>query len=981
MPNRFSHRRRLRRFRSGGIISAIGAAVMLAASSGQAEDAHFTVSRRVINADLPAISATIEAFGNGARFVRGGGFEYSEYRDRIIAAEDAPSRVIAPDWAISGWDSLPEGALDGAAVRVFRIENGAMRLVAEDRVAEGGHAASGWVKLGGRRHVLPPAARESVLAWEPFYRPGARTWFTLRAVGEDGSLSAPAGAVLLTSPEGPRRNAARKADAFGRMTKPQSTFRVQLADAPAGAASGPDAPLPPEDLTVATGPDGLPVLRWRAATGGAEAAGWALYRSQTDPALHRGYALELEGETQVRAGDMIFLGKQVRDMTRAGFETDRIWDAGGVEGRRPGPISSWRDDDPTLSWRLRPHAADTPVSEPGRTYLEVSVGRGGKLRLDGGGFAGTDQNWYEVFEPGQSYVAEAWVRGSRTARGFFRLDGPNFYAKSMRPMSFRVTPEWQLVRGRFTPARLLEEGQGGVGFYIEGPGRFDIDNFRIYREDAPYMAMPSRDAERLRNAGVEVLRYHSTVRTKSATYDLEGLTDPPGLGSSTLANGSLAQVLDVSARTGIAPWVQIEPHLDDAEWLGLLEYLAAPAGGSPWADKRADQGQDAPWTETFDKIYVELGNETWNGIFAPWAFQGMTDAVTGKVYDAGEVYGLFQQRVIDLLKSSPLWAQAGLEDKIVFVLGGWNINAYGERAAAHSPDSDMVGVAPYIGGWDVGESLPTGAPEDYFALLNWVSQAGIPEARMHMHEAEKLGRSVEIGTYEGGPGYVLNVAGRRLTPEETLQQERVMKSQAVGVAALDNYLALANAGYRLQNFFSFGAGDLWRTHAHWWDGGQDHPAWKLVGLYNREWRGDMLAVETRAAPTVDLPEIRRRKAMDDAPLVAAYAARREGRVNLFLVSRRIPGVETPEEDGCTPVSVDLPFARAGKVTLHRMTGPYDGNNLNRDAVRVETLELPPLDGPLVLGAKGDAQTEAATGAAACGLPPASAFLYVFEDLR
>ncbi len=57
-------------------------------------------------------------------------------------------------------------------------------------------------------------------------------------------------------------------------------------------------------------------------------------------------------------------------------------------------------------------------------------------------------------------------------------------------------------------------------------------------------------------------------------------------------------------------------------------------------------------------MIFELSNETWNWIFAPWTFDSMTDAATGRTYLSSEVYGLFQEYVVRVLQSSPYWSPA-----------------------------------------------------------------------------------------------------------------------------------------------------------------------------------------------------------------------------------------------------------------------------------------------------------------------------------
>lgn len=956
-----------------GLAAALGVLILLGAGSepAQASEARFAVTGEVINPDLPAISATIVGRGlaNGSRFVAGGGFEPAIFRNAFLVTEDAPDRVIAEPSTISGWDSWREGAFDGADIDIWRIENGVFRLVRSDRVAAGGFHASGWNPMPTGRRIVPGDVTRAELIWEPWYRPDADTWFMVRAMAADGTLSPPSEAVQASSGD-PEQRRGKNEDAPGFIR-----FEVR----PKEGSGGPAAP---RDVRVIQGPDGRPHLSWFPSAGGPRPAGYVIYRSQTPPERHSGYFFALEGatgKTGVRAGDLAMLRKTFLEISREGFETDRIWEAGGAEQLRSRAVRFWPEELPDVDWRLRPHAADTPVEDAGQTYLELKVGWGKTAQLDGGGFSGTHQSFYEVLRV-QPYRVEAWIRSEGPGRVSFHLVGPNDLTKTQRPIFFESGPTWRKVSTEFTPSHVLTEGMGSLRLQFDGPGVFSVDNFRIYRADAPYLDLLPEDYARLREARLSALRTHALVRTGEETYDLAQLTGAGGLAGGTQGGGTLPQQLGIAARAEVDPWLQIEPHLTTEEWTGLVEYLAAPAVAGPWAAKRARQGREAPWTDAFGRIYLELGNETWNQIFSPWIFHGMTDAVTGEGYKPGEVYGMFQEQVIATLRASPWWAKARLDDKVTFVLGGWNINAYGTLAAGRSPHSSLVTLAPYIGGWDADQGLPTQEPGVYSDILNWVSQNSLPNARKHMALAKEVLQAghapLEVGTYEAGPGYVMKgLKGAKVTKEQAEVQERVMKSQAVGTATLDNFLAQAAVGYRLQNFFAYGEGERWNSHALWQDGGQAYPSWKLIALMNREGLGDMLKVETFATPAIDLPKGRRKEAVDDAPLTAVYATRHGDRLNVFVLSRRIPDYPTQGEDGCTPVEIALPFGSADKVTLHRMAAPYDADNVTADDVKIETLDLPLPGDPSRFALTPE------TGAQACGLPAAATFLYVFEGVK
>lgn len=167
-----------------------------------------------------------------------------------------------------------------------------------------------------------------------------------------------------------------------------------------------------------------------------------------------------------------------------------------------------------------------------------------------------------------------------------------------------------------------------------------------------------------------------------------------------------------------------------------------------------------------------------------------------------------------------------------------------------------------------------------------------------------------------------------------------MKSLASGSATLDAFLMRAVEGFSLQNFFTFGPGPRWRSHAVAHRGVHAHPPWTLLSLFNTAALGDFLEVETREVPRADLPEARRRQAVEDAPLIGAYATRQGDRMALILISRQVPGYPRRGSSGESRVRVDLPFSRVSGIRRFEMTGDYDTHTLEAEAVRVVETELP-----------------------------------------
>ncbi|MEM8633366.1 MAG: carbohydrate binding domain-containing protein [Pseudomonadota bacterium] len=931
----------------------------------QAEDAHFVVTNTVVNADLQPFTATIGAIGNGHRLSRDSGFEPLVFRTMMQTTAPSSNQIVASPQAISNWDSWQTGALDGAEVEILRIENGAFRSVRRDRISEGGHQASGWRRVTPRDQVIDPTVQRYDFAWKNWNRPGVPYHFTVRAVDRNGRLSPPARHVSVTAP-----------DAFPR---PRPAVENALVEIKSTEVEGRLAV--PTNLTGILTDQNTARLAWNPVRG---AVGYVIYRSDVPPSEHRGYSLTLEGTgPALKAGDLAIIRTRFLRAERGRRLTHRVWNANQAGRAFKNGLLGWSDEAGNGDWSLVPHDANTQVSEPGETHLRATLVQGERLTVGHWNHSGLDQTWYEVLEPGRTYRFEVWMRGQTTRPVTFALTG--FYGSRnarVNPVSFTVTPDWQRYTATFqVPAVHPSRQAGRMQLRLEGPGVFDIDNFRIYRDDAPFLAFLPEDVSRLKASGMGALRTHGFIKTGQATYDLAELTNPGGA-ANTPGGNTLPQTLAEMANFAMDPWLQIEPHFTREEWLGLAEYLAAPftrgiddPNALPWAAKRAAQGQ-GPWADRFDQILFEIGNETWNRLFAPWTFPPMTDAATGARYSAGAVYGLYQEYVLAILRESPYWPE--LSRVLVPVIGGWSGSSgwagfdYGLDATAVSPTTPFMTHAAYNGGWDENAGPATPDARGLSAVLTHVLQTSIFRAERHRSAAARIGAErgapVFTGTYEAGPGYVMNgLNGRRVSEEEAAQQELAMKSVAAGTATLDAFLMRASYGQRLQNFFTYGSGERWTSHARWNKSGQTYPSWELLALFNTESLGDMLNVETLAAPMIDLPASGRREAVENGPLVAAYATRTEDRLTLFVLSRRIPAYPDLEHDGTTTATVDLPIVGANRLTRISQTGDWQSHNVDGPESRLfsEPIDVPETLPRLTIPA----------------LPPGETLVYIFDGIR
>jgi hypothetical protein len=875
------------------------------------------------------------------------------------ATASAPDRIVAPPSAISQYDSWRTGALDGSEVEVLRIVNGAFRSVRTDRIATGGHQASGWLSVTPRDRVVSQASPSYNFTWATWNRPGVLYYFTVRAVDRNGRLSPTASFVAVQAPETlPRQKP--EAD--------KSIIELKVSE-----TSG--QLTPPTGLTAILTEKGTVRLTWDPVEG---AQGYIVYRSDTPPSEHRGYFLALEGSgPAIEAGDLVVVRARFLGAERGKRLTNRVWKDNAAARPFRNRLIGWSDDPGNGSWTLVPHEDQTRVSEPGETHLRLSLAEGEKAVLGSYNHSGLDQGWYEVLEPGRSYRFEVWVRGNTAGPVTFSLAG--FYGSNtarIDPIRFSISREWKQYSGTFeVPIVHPSKQVGQMQLRIEGPGVVDIDNFRIFREDAGFLAFLPEDVERLEASGMGALRTHGFIKTGFATYDLAEITNPGGV-ANTDGGNTLPQTLAGTARVGMDPWLQIEPHFTRDEWLGFAEYLAAPfdlakddPAALPWAAKRSLQGH-APWVDRFDRVFFEIGNETWNRLFAPWTFPPMTDAATGERYRAGTVYGLYQEYVLSILRDSPHWP--ALAPKLKPVIGGWSGSDYGIDASAVSPNTPLMTHAAYNGGWDEKEGPVRPDAKGLSSVLTNVLQSGIIRAERHRTASARIsaqrGSPLFTGTYEAGPGYAMNgLNGAQVTPEEAAQQEMAMKSVAAGTATLDAFLMRAAKGDVLQNFFTYGSGERWTSHARWYKGGQTYPSWDLIALFNNKARGALFAVEALAVPSINLAASQRREAVNNGPLVSVYATRAKERLTLFILSRRVPDHPSPDHDGNTSVTIDLPITSAKGLTRISQTGDWKSHNVDGEGSHLlsEAVPVPPTLPRLKISA----------------LPPGETLVYIFEGVR
>lgn len=961
--------------------------------------AEYNVTAVSVNDSSGAWTATM-ADGPVNSWVSQSAFEPMVLRRKWHAEGTSSNEVMLHDSTINGYNSYRDGLYDGAAVRIYRIVDGAFVKVREDTIAH--HYSSDWIDcVGDDDELVDPSVTTASVNFNSWYK-NDDYHFTVVAVDDQGNVSSKASPVTVCWEEW--------TDHEGAASNTLVEFTPLDAVVNTNLVADTEVPATPANLQAAyDASTGIITLTWDAVEDDT-LAGYRVSYCDRDPDHLNGYHIYLtdspsDTNLYVQTGDMIFMEKELTRWDKRMYLSHRVYDTGqmgGLAGLVPFHV------DETNTWELVAHPTDDgrlPEElelNGGQTCLQMDIAKSDPCYLAQYTYATTEQTWYGVLEPNKTYVAEVWLRQENMADPTITFELSAFYRDPIPGSGFSVTGAWQKFSTTFTPQTVYADAHGSVGqmrLCFDGPGTLWVDNFRVYEQGSEYMDLLPEDYEALKDSGLQYLRTHSTIKSGWG-YTMDMLTNPRGVMGKRGWNGSnsdhtLESLLHIMKRADIKPWLQMEMYMNEDEWLGWVEYMAAPYDpdvdtpeAKPWAYKRYLQGHEDPWIDDFDDLLFEISNETWNGLFSPWTFLGysMTDRATGTTYSSGSLYGLWQEYVIALLRSSEYWTDE-VDAKFEFVLGGWaasrTASGYGQTAAAMSSNSLHMTVAGYNGGWDEGESPAEADDETRFKTLAFAVQAAEPRAQNLsdiLAEQQASGDADYIlGTYEAGPGYNLNgLNGVSMDADQVEAESQVMKSLIGGTATLDSFLMRATYGYDLQNYFTFSRNrNYWSSHALWYNGGQAYPGWSALSLYNLYAVGDHLLVNCESTPTHDLEATDSRDALADAAMTAVYATQEDDRFGIFCISRKMDEYPYEEDDGYTPMTVNLPFALTtnSTITLHKLTGDTRSHNLDSNCVHIvsESISTNAFSQRFVLSEE--------TGADDHGLPPASVFLYIFEKVE
>jgi len=435
----------------------------------------------------------------------------------------------------------------------------------------------------------------------------------------------------------------------------------------------------------------------------------------------------------------------------------------------------------------------------------------------------------------------------------------------------------------------------------------------------------------LREAQCGSLRFYGTA-------DLGSLVDSFTSGSTTESSWSflslasfyrfsttssvLDQWLALSKEVDAAPWVTVGSGNTPEQWYNLVSYLAAPGDTDEYSQRRVANGRPQPWTDDFEPIYLEIGNEWWNAIFRPFYIW------------PPEKYGELCNSIIARIRAHPHFDP----DKIKIVVGGWAINAHHWNGIVDATveEYDYLSVAPYLlHELDYYETTS----EKYRSLFASVDAYSAEGGTSTLEDLQENGSDAQLAVYE------LNTHLTGGTAPASVASE-IATSAAAGIAVLDQAMALmAEMKATPINYFTllqraFGQDNnrrtgLWGTLVRDESGElRPRPVWQGLRLANQHLiAGNMTRVEISGSPVWKQEANGGVPAMDAVPALHAYAfvKSEEGKrqVNLLLVNR---DVERPLR-----ATIDLPFTPAAEAKQIVMTSGHPSDN-NEEALKVKLNE-------------------------------------------
>lgn len=410
----------------------------------------------------------------------------------------------------------------------------------------------------------------------------------------------------------------------------------------------------------------------------------------------------------------------------------------------------------------------------------------------------------------------------------------------------RLSSQWADYHEEFTanedagPIGTVEAGFGVAGGSLLLD---DVDLERIDGDPTNHTAFRDEVVDTLKELRPGVLRLMSSHAQLGSTVD--NLLAPPmarqrsgySIWSTTMEDipVGIPEFLELCKEVGAEPWIVAPTAMSVDEARRLAEYLAGgpqTVGGA----LRIAGGRLEPWTRAFTTIHIELGNETWNEIFA------------GETMEDAAAYGRRANRDFTAMRAVA-GADAGQFDLVV----GTFIDMPERNGAllAAARQANTLAIAPYL----MHSVTHWGNDDELYGPLMAQPEQMSREGVVQAAQASAGGRQLAV--------YEVNLH----TTEGTAPQavlDRFTPSVAAGLAVTGHMLRMMrDHGIRDEMLFSLPQFRFKRTDGKlvrlWGSvvvmGGRERPQLLAESLANRVMGGNMVRVEISGEnPTRDQPE-------------------------------------------------------------------------------------------------------------------------------
>lgn len=211
------------------------------------------------------------------------------------------------------------------------------------------------------------------------------------------------------------------------------------------------------------------------------------------------------------------------------------------------------------------------------------------------------------------YRADLWLKQENSGAGKVQV----WLSGLVNPVGATVShigPKWRKYSFNFVlpePSTLREQP---VRFNVAFTGTAKVSIDRLFFGKASESAdlALSSVSEQIKDADPQVIRLDflgigkrgSGVESWSLPLGNENKYISPGENNLQKSH-ALHTALQLAYESSASPWLVIDAFADEAELLRLIEYLAAPIT-EPYGRLRQQNGSVVPWTDKFDRIYLEF---------------------------------------------------------------------------------------------------------------------------------------------------------------------------------------------------------------------------------------------------------------------------------------------------------------------------------------------------------------------------------------